>query len=74
MTTPVLLDTHALLWLLADDKRLSIRARHIIGNSGTELVVSTVSLWEIVLKHQARKLQLDVPLEAFLKAITSQES
>jgi len=74
VTIPVLFDTHALLWLLAGDKRLSTRARRIVVDSGTELVVSAVSLWEIVLKHQAGKLKLDVPLEDFVEAITSQES
>ena len=53
MTTAYLLDTHALLWTLADDKRLSRSARRAILKDEARLVVSVVSAWEIILKHQA---------------------
>jgi PIN domain nuclease of toxin-antitoxin system len=45
-----LLDTHALLWMLYGDKRLSQKARkHIDGP--IPLFYSTVSFWEIALKR-----------------------
>lgn len=45
----LLLDTHAILWMIGDDPRLSLSARdHIL--SAAELFWSTASLWEIGIK------------------------
>ncbi len=51
-----LLDTHALLWWLFDDRRLSRRARGLIGDRGNDIVVSAVSSWEIATKHRLGRL------------------
>lgn len=56
----LLLDTHALLWWLNDDARLGRRAREFISDPGTHVLVSAVSLWEIVVKIRVGKLQADV--------------
>ncbi|HET9020065.1 MAG TPA: type II toxin-antitoxin system VapC family toxin [Acetobacteraceae bacterium] len=56
----LLLDTHALLWWLADDARLGARARELIADPGNDILVSTVSLWEIVVKARAGKLTADI--------------
>ena len=53
-----LLDTHALLWSIGDSQRLSATARDVIRNRGNEIVVSSVSLWEISLKHGIGKIVL----------------
>ncbi len=45
----VLLDTHALLWALSDDPRLSSKARRLYEDAD-ELSFSVVSLWEIGIK------------------------
>lgn len=58
-----LLDTHALLWFLADDKKLSRRARQLIENSSHESVFSVASLWEIAVKTGLGKLELDRPFD-----------
>jgi PIN domain nuclease of toxin-antitoxin system len=52
----LLIDTHALLWWLSDDRALSARAREVIGDPGNEPVVSTASLWEIAIKRSLDKL------------------
>ena len=52
----VLLDTHALLWWLFDDPRLSATARSAIAESKNEVVVSSASAWEIATKHRIGKL------------------
>ena len=44
----LLLDTHALLWWLTDDDRLGIQAHALIADPAHEVMVSAVSLWEIV--------------------------
>lgn len=54
--TRALLDTHTLLWALAEPKRLGHRARSVITDVETEIVVSAVSAWEIATKHRLGKL------------------
>lgn len=53
----VLLDTHALLWALQDAPDLSARAREIIGSLENEVLVSSVSAWEIAVKRALGKLE-----------------
>lgn len=57
----VLLDTHAYLWFLAGDERLSLRGRQLIGDPETDLLFSVASLWEVALKHSLGKLPLVRP-------------
>jgi PIN domain nuclease of toxin-antitoxin system len=55
----ILLDTHALLWMASDPKRLSRRAHEAICNArqGTGIAVATITQWEIAwLAHQQRTL------------------
>lgn len=52
----LLLDTHTLLWWLADDPSLSPAARRLIGRSSNNVLVSAVSAWEIGTKVRLGKL------------------
>jgi PIN domain nuclease of toxin-antitoxin system len=52
----VLLDTHALLWWLLDDSRLSSGARRLISAAETEVLVSSASVFEIATKYRLGKL------------------
>ena len=56
----LLLDTHALLWWLADDARLGSRARALIEEPGNDAFISVVSLWEIVVKARTGKLEANI--------------
>lgn len=56
----LLLDTHALLWWLSDDDRLGQRARDLIEDPANDVLVSVVSLWEIVVKARVGKLEADL--------------
>jgi PIN domain nuclease of toxin-antitoxin system len=47
----ILLDTHIVLWALADDPALSDEARALLSNERNRLWVSAVSIWEISIKH-----------------------
>lgn len=58
----ILLDTHALLWWLAGDDRLSLRGRGVIADRRHEIVVSAASAWEIATKHRIGKLPGAGPL------------
>ncbi len=52
----MLVDTHALLWWLADDPSLSPAAREAIANPTSEPLVSAASVWEIAIKRSLGKL------------------
>jgi PIN domain nuclease of toxin-antitoxin system len=59
----LILDTHILLWWLADSPSLPERARELIADPGHAVFVSAVSLWEIRLKQSLGKLTLPVDFE-----------
>lgn len=54
----LLLDTHAFLWFIDDDPRLSPLAAQRIGDADSRVAVSVVSAWEIVIKIRIGKLTL----------------
>jgi len=60
----LLLDTHALIWWLAGDERLSPAARDAIADAANEVFVSAASSWEIATKHRIGRM----PEAAFLTA------
>jgi PIN domain nuclease of toxin-antitoxin system len=62
----VLLDTHAFLWLITDDDRLSGNARQTFLNTENSLFFSAASLWEICLKKSLGKISLK---DGWLQAI-----
>jgi PIN domain nuclease of toxin-antitoxin system len=47
----LLLDTHVLLWWLADDQRLRERTAATIVSGDNEILVSAASVWEIEIKR-----------------------
>jgi PIN domain nuclease of toxin-antitoxin system len=55
----ILLDTHIVLWALLDSNKLSKKAHKII-ESASEVYISPVSLWEIAIKVNIGKLQVDI--------------
>lgn len=54
----VLLDTHALLWLITADERLSKTAQNTFLNPENHLYFSIASLWEICIKKSLKKISL----------------
>ncbi|MGC1779420.1 MAG: type II toxin-antitoxin system VapC family toxin [Xanthobacteraceae bacterium] len=46
----ILFDSHALVWYLRGDKRLSSKAREIADNLESEVFISAVCAWEIASK------------------------
>lgn len=61
-----LLDTHAFLWWVNDDNRLSDRAREIIADPRNTLLFSAASGWEIAIKARLGKLRVAKNLERFI--------
>ena len=56
----LLLDTHVLLWWLADDLKLTRVSRAIIANPDNEVLVSSVSLWEISIKAALGRIEVEL--------------
>jgi len=70
-----LLDTHAWLWWVTADKRLSHRAATTIRRSlsNHDLWISMISVWEVAKKAAKAQLTLDRPVEQWLdQAISPQ--
>jgi PIN domain nuclease of toxin-antitoxin system len=62
----LLLDTHAFLWFLADDRHLSSKARRRLEDPRNESYLSIASVWEMAIKVGLGKLRLADPLDALL--------
>lgn len=56
----LLLDTHILLWWLADHPALPEQAKVLIADPANEVFVSPMSLWEIAIKAHLGRIAADV--------------
>ena len=68
----VILDTHAFLWFIMGDARLSASARGLIEDAQNERLVSAGSLWEIAVKVSIGKLTLTEPFDVIIPRELSQ--
>lgn len=62
-----LLDTHAFLWLLAGDRRLSPASKRLFVDPANEPLLSVASAWEIAIKTSLGKLTLPAPPRRWLR-------
>jgi PIN domain nuclease of toxin-antitoxin system len=60
----ILIDTHVFLWGLQAEEKLSEHVRQLLPVS--EVWMSVGSLWEIIVKAQARRLRLPRPVGEYL--------
>ena len=70
MTNAILLDTHIALWLDSGNERLRASTRLLIDESrlsGGTVLLSAVTAWEIALLVDTGRIELDVPVEAWIK-------
>lgn len=58
----LLLDTHVWLWSVASPERLSPAARSRLEDPETELWLSPMSIWELVMLSQRGRVELDAPV------------
>ena len=58
--TPVLLDTHALVWLMEDNSQLGRRAAHRADTAARTgvLLVSAITFWEVALLAMRHRIAL----------------
>jgi PIN domain nuclease of toxin-antitoxin system len=52
----LLADTHAALWLLGEDRRLSRRADELLTDAGNDVLLSAAVVWEVAIKRSLGKL------------------
>jgi PIN domain nuclease of toxin-antitoxin system len=62
----LLLDTHAFLWFIDGNVKLSQRARELIEDQGNAKLISVASLWEMGIKISLGRLDLTRPFEELI--------
>ena len=62
----LLLDTCTFLWLITASEKLSKKAKRLFLNPKNEAFLSIVSMWEIVLKYQLKRLPLPETPDTFI--------
>jgi PIN domain nuclease of toxin-antitoxin system len=60
-----LLDTHAFLWFVLNDSKLSLSAKTTIEVGSNQILVSPANYWEIAIKISCGKYRLHDTFEAF---------
>ena len=70
---PTLLDTHAWVWWVTEDRRLSRPALRAIdkAQASDALWLSMISVWEVAKKTEKRQLVLDRPLDDWFDLATT---
>jgi PIN domain nuclease of toxin-antitoxin system len=56
----LLLDTHVLLWWLADDRKLAKAGREVIANPDNDVHVSSASVWEAAINVALGRLEIEL--------------
>jgi PIN domain nuclease of toxin-antitoxin system len=64
-----LLDTHTFLWFVSGDPNLPSSVRNKIIDVNQSCFLSSASLWEITIKRQIGKLDLNISLEELFEYI-----
>lgn len=69
-----LLDTHVLLWWFESPRRLSGAQRRVLAKTSTgghAVGVSDITLWEIAVLLERRRIRLALPLDEWLRRATA---
>lgn len=62
----IVLDTHAWIWWVTEDRRLSRRARATLSES-RRVGVPAICVWEVGMLVERQRLQLRFPLETWVE-------
>ncbi|WP_427162129.1 type II toxin-antitoxin system VapC family toxin [Aliinostoc sp. HNIBRCY26] len=62
----ILLDTHIFLWFISGDTQLSTDVRDAIRDPDNDVYLSSVSIWEAIVKYHLGKLPLPEQPETYL--------
>ena len=64
----LLLDTHLLLWALAEPNRLDAATRAVLEDANNEVLFSAASIWEIAIKARLGRADFAFDLQQILRA------
>jgi PIN domain nuclease of toxin-antitoxin system len=67
----ILLDTHTLIWLVREPRRLSQKAGQAIRNADGGLAISAMTLWEVAYLAASGRLNVHGPVDVFAQKMTS---
>ena len=65
----IVLDTHALVWWVADSSRVGAKARRLIDSAvkaGDQVSVSCISVWEIAMLVARGRLELTIDVHSWM--------
>ena len=65
----LLLDTHIILWSVAEPEKLSQNITEDLQNDSNELWFSPISVWEILLLAEKGRISLDADIEKSVREI-----
>ena len=68
-----LIDTHVLIWLVSESKKISEKAFSILNHRENKIYISTISLWEISIKEKIGKLDLGLTIDELIKELKFNE-
>jgi PIN domain nuclease of toxin-antitoxin system len=63
----VLIDTHIFIWYVQSNEKLTKSVATLINDGRNEILLSTVSIWEMAIKQSTGKLNLGVPYANFIR-------
>ncbi|HEX6943819.1 MAG TPA: type II toxin-antitoxin system VapC family toxin [Gemmatimonadaceae bacterium] len=70
----IVLDTHALLWWVSAPDKIPRKSRRLLDKAMAEkkpIAVSSISLWEIAMLVERGRLELTMPLAAWISHLES---
>lgn len=73
MNNLIVLDTHVLLWSLLQPEELheDIKQLITIAQENNQLLICSISLWEIAMLKSKRRINIYQPIRDFLESITN---
>lgn len=63
----ILLDTHIVLWAIADTAKLSVEAIKLLESENNEIFYSIASVWEVAIKHKLKPESMPISEEEFVE-------
>ncbi len=69
----ILLDTHTLIWMSADPKRLSRKAHEAIrqARESSGVAIATITLWELALLAERGRIKISGSVQSFVEETIS---
>lgn len=69
----IVLDTHVLVWWVADPDKISTKAQKLISQAlkKQEIIISSISIWEICLLVKMGRLKLTMDIDSWIQKIES---